>query len=232
MPPPVSQTSVTESNSENVTNPFYISIKLDLMALALLSVGVFTRMLRLESPHNVVFDEMHYGKYASLYLKNTFFFDSNPPLGKMIVALAGYLAGFDGRFSFDKIGQEYPPEMPLFALRFVPALCGSLLTPSVYLIMTELGMSHYAGGLAAFMVLFGKNKQIFCLNLGIKMIFPPDTAILTQSRFILMESIMMFFGLAAILAVIRFRKVSGTPFTKAWFAWLSLSALLISAVFR
>ena len=34
-------------------------------------------------------------------------------------------------------------------------MCGSLLTPSVYLIMTELGLSYYAGGLAAFMVLFG-----------------------------------------------------------------------------
>merc|ERR1711971_1302365 len=212
MPPPVSQTSVTESNSENVTNPFYINFSVDMMAVMLFVAGLVTRLYRLDQPRHVVFDEMHYGKYASLYLKNTFFFDSNPPLGKMIVALAGYLAGFDGRFSFDKIGQEYPPEMPLFALRFVPALCGSLLTPSVYLIMTELGMSHYAGGLAAFMVLF-------------------DTAILTQSRFILMESIMMFLGLAAILAVIRFRKVSGSPFTKAWFAWLSLSALLISAVF-
>lgn len=83
----------------------------------LLLCGTFTRMLRLESPNNVVFDEMHYGKYASLYLKNTFFFDSNPPLGKMIIAFAGYLAGFDGRFSFDKIGQEYPQELPLFALR-------------------------------------------------------------------------------------------------------------------
>ena len=112
------------------------------MVLILLSVGDLARMFRLEYLHDVVFDEMHYGKHASLYLKNTFFFDSNPPLGKMIVALAGYLAGFDGRFSFDKIGQEYPPEMPLFALRLVPALCGSLLTPSVYLIMTELGMSH------------------------------------------------------------------------------------------
>ena len=155
---PASQTSIQESNSQHVTNPFYISIKLDLMALALLTAGVFTRMLRLESPKNVVFDEMHYGKYASLYLKNTFFFDSNPPLGKMIIALAGYLAGFDGRFTFDKIGQEYPHELPLFALRFVPALCGSLLTPTVYLIMTELNIGHYAGGLAAFMVLFGKQK--------------------------------------------------------------------------
>lgn len=101
----------------------------------------------------------------------------------------------------------------LCVCRFVPALCGSLLTPTVYLIMAELGMSHYAGGLAAFMVLF-------------------DTAILTQSRFILMESIMMFLGLAALLCVIRFRKVTGSPFTRPWFAWLAMSALLMSAVFR
>ena len=62
---------------------------------------------------------MHYGKYASHYLKNTFFFDSNPPLGKMIVALAGYLAGFDGNFGFEKIGLEYPATVPLWTLRLV-----------------------------------------------------------------------------------------------------------------
>ena len=107
------------------------------------------------------FDEMHYGKYASLYLKNTFFFDSNPPLGKMLIAGAGYLAGFDGRFSFDKIGQEYGEGVPLWHLRFLPAFCGSLLTPTVYLIMTELGLSHYAGALAGFMVLFGNFTPFF-----------------------------------------------------------------------
>ena len=53
-----------------------------------------------KAPRHVVFDEMHYGKYASLYLKNIFFFDSNPPLGKMMIAAAGYLAGFDGRFRY------------------------------------------------------------------------------------------------------------------------------------
>ena len=39
-----------------------------------------------------------------MYLKRTFFFDTHPPLGKLMLALAGYLAGFDGDFSFDKIG--------------------------------------------------------------------------------------------------------------------------------
>ena len=43
---------------------------------------------------------MHYGKYAAMYLKKTFFFDANPPLGKMLVALAGYVAGFDGKSMF------------------------------------------------------------------------------------------------------------------------------------
>ena len=114
---PANNKSKTEDEVSDENNPFFVNLQLDAVALMLLLCGTFTRMLRLESPNNVVFDEMHYGKYASLYLKNTFFFDSNPPLGKMIIAFAGYLAGFDGRFSFDKIGQEYPHELPLFALR-------------------------------------------------------------------------------------------------------------------
>ena len=36
------------------------------------------------------------GKYASLYLKRVFFFDSNPPLGKLLLAAVAFVTGFDG----------------------------------------------------------------------------------------------------------------------------------------
>jgi dolichyl-phosphate-mannose-protein mannosyltransferase len=45
------------------------------------------------------FDELHYGKYVSLYMKKTFFFDSQPPLGKQLIATAAYFGGYTGLLS-------------------------------------------------------------------------------------------------------------------------------------
>lgn len=53
------------------------------------------------------FDELHYGKYVSMYMKNTFFFEKHPPLGKQLIAGVAYLAGYNGNYTFQKIGSEY-----------------------------------------------------------------------------------------------------------------------------
>lgn len=147
------------------------------------------------------FDELHYGKYVSLYMKNTFFFDSHPPLGKQLIAAVAYLAGFDGKFKFDRIGSPYSETVPLLALRFVPAFFGSLLVPLAYHLMLELGLTQWTSLLAGILILL-------------------DNALLTQSRFILMESMLLYFSLFGILCVLKFLQQRERPYSFQWWIWL------------
>ncbi|KAG7201312.1 hypothetical protein KM043_004084 [Ampulex compressa] len=180
-----------------------ISLEIDLIAVILLIAGILTRLYRLEEPRSIVFDELHYGKYVGLYMKRTYFFDSHPPLGKQLVSAAGYLAGFDGQFKFDRIGSPYADNVPLFALRLVPAICGSLLIPTAYHLVLELGLKQWTAAIAGLLLLF-------------------DNALLTQSRFILTESILMQFAVFGLLCIVKFRKVMDRPTTMAWWIWLIL----------
>ncbi|XP_063977275.1 protein O-mannosyltransferase 1 [Diachasmimorpha longicaudata] len=181
-----------------------VSLEFDLVALLLLLTGILTRLYRLEEPRSIVFDELHYGKYVGLYMKRTFFFDSHPPLGKQLIAAVAYLSGFDGDFKFDRIGSPYADSVPLFALRIVPAFFGSLILPTVYHLALELGMRPWSAAIAGLMLLL-------------------DNAFLTQSRFILMESILIEFSLFGLFCALKFRKIMDDPMRLSWWVWLSLS---------
>lgn len=89
-------------------------------------------------------------------MKKTFFFDSHPPLGKQLISAVAYLAGFDGNFKFDRIGSPYAESVPLFALRLLPALFGSLIIPTAYHLALEIGLKQWSAAIAAILLLFGK----------------------------------------------------------------------------
>ncbi|XP_068974791.1 uncharacterized protein [Bombus flavifrons] len=188
---------------ETLKTRIKISLEVDLISVILLVSGIFTRFYRLEEPRSIVFDELHYGKYIGLYMKRTFFFDSHPPLGKQLISAVAYLADFDGQFKFDRIGSPYADIVPLFALRLVPALCGSLLIPTAYHLILELGLKQWTAVLAGILLLF-------------------DNALLTQSRFILMESILMQFSLFGLICIIKFRKVMDRLTCLSSWIWLIL----------
>lgn len=173
-------------------------------------------------------------------MKKTFFFDSHPPLGKQLISAAAYIAGFDGQFKFDRIGSPYSDIVPLFALRLVPALCGSLLIPTAYHLILELGLKQWTATLAGTLLLFGNllyyiifllfirtfNIHIYIRVYTILIIYTfiiiLDNALLTQSRFILMESILMQFSLFGLICIMKFRKIMDQPTNLSWWLWLIL----------
>lgn len=93
--------------SEESVDRFVVNVEFDVVAIGLFLVAFLTRTYKLSQPNDVVFDELHYGKYVSMYLKNTFFFDQHPPLGKQLVAGAAHFVGFKGNYTFSKIGSPY-----------------------------------------------------------------------------------------------------------------------------
>nr|CAG4642305.1 EOG090X015P [Evadne anonyx] len=191
-----------------------VNCHLHLLPLLLFSVAVATRFYALDEPNHIVFDELHYGRYASLYLKGTFFYDSHPPLGKQLLALAAYTAGFDGDFKFDKIGAPYNSSVPVYALRAVPATFGSLLIPVAYMIMAQLGFSQWTSALAGFLFIF-------------------DNALLTQSHYMLMEPIVLFFALSGLLCVLKFRALDpvADAFSLRWWGYLTSGMVLLTCSF-
>ena len=114
----------------------------------------WTRFHKIGHAGTVVWDEAHFGKFGSHYLKREFYFDVHPPLGKMLVGAAGLLAGYDGGFEF-KSGEPYPDAVPYVAMRVMMAMFGVAMVPLGWYTAVELGMSWRACHLVALMVLLG-----------------------------------------------------------------------------
>ncbi|XP_063529348.1 protein O-mannosyltransferase 1 [Cydia strobilella] len=200
--------NILMKDAESSPSSFYLHIKIDLVCLTLLVITLCTRLYNLHEPRYIVFDELHYGRYVSLYTKGIFFFDAHPPLGKQLLYLAGKAAGYDGNFTFDRIGSPYADNVPIGALRLVPAVAGSLLVSVSYQLMLEMCTYQWTAILAAVLILL-------------------DNCFLAQSRFMLLECIQMLFGLCGVLCAIKSTKNNGASSV----IWLCISAVSLGCCF-
>ncbi|KAF4311212.1 Glycosyl transferase family 39 [Botryosphaeria dothidea] len=184
--------------------------KIALVVVTLL--GFWTRFWGITHPDQVVFDEVHFGKFASYYLQRTYFFDVHPPFGKLLFAFAGWLVGYDGSFLFENIGDSYVTnKVPYVAYRALPASLGALTVPTVFLIMWESGYSLPACLTATALVLF-------------------DNAHVSQTRLILLDATLIFFMALSVLCYIKFYKMRHLPFSRKWWKWLVLTGVCLSCV--
>ncbi|KAE9372124.1 glycosyltransferase family 39 protein [Stipitochalara longipes BDJ] len=170
----------------------------------------FTRMYKIGLSPIVTWDEAHFGKFGSHYLKREFYFDVHPPLGKMLVGLSGYLAGYNGSFEF-KSGEKYPEELNYTFMRAFNAFFGAVTIPLAYYTARELNLRRPAVWFVTLMVL--------CEN-----------SYTTISRFILLDSMLLCFTFTTVLCWARFHRLQKQSFSPEWFAWLALTGVSIGCV--
>lgn len=183
------------------------------VANAVLTVVAFmTRFYLLNHPNQVVFDEVHFGKFASYYLERTYFFDLHPPFAKLLIAFVGYLVGYDGAFKFDNIGDSYVTnKVPYVAYRSLGASLGALTVPVVFRTLQESGYSLQACILGGCLILF-------------------DNAHLAETRLILLDSTLIFSVAMSLFCYVKFSKMRNSPFSVKWWTWLIATGVSLSCV--
>ena len=181
-----------QNNAENKAYFFSITI--------VTIISLMTRLYNIEIPAHVCWDETHFGKMGSWYINRTFFFDVHPPLGKMLIGLAGVLTGYDGSFPFSKPGDDYG-DTAYVGMRVFCALLGSLLVPLAYQVVWLLTNSIPASLFAAALIIF-------------------DTGTLTLSRHILLDPILMFFILLSVYTCLKFLSFRSQAFSAVWWLWM------------
>ena len=88
--------------------------------------------------------------------------DVHPPLAKLLITLAGWLAGFNGDFDFKEIGKDYlEPGVPYVAMRLLPAIMGVLTIPTIFLTLKATGCRTSTAAFGAALLIFGQ-----CLHDG------------------------------------------------------------------
>ncbi|KAJ3403483.1 hypothetical protein HDU80_004092 [Chytriomyces hyalinus] len=165
---------------------------------ALTLFALVIRLLRISNPHEVVFDEVHFGGFATKYINGNFFMDVHPPLGKLLFAAAGLVGGYNSSFYFDNIGDDYlQNHAPYVTMRLLPGFLGVLLVPVSYITMRNMGMSNIASILSALMLTL-------------------ENGFITQSRLILLDSGLIFFSGLTVMMWTDFLTNQEVPFTFNW----------------
>ena len=180
--------------------------RLDHLALFVLTAAAaLLRTYKLTEPPKVVFDEVNVGGYVKEYYDGRFFVDVHPPLVKLIYYYIALALGWNGEFNFTEIGSVYDISTPYVAMRLFSAFSGALTVPATFLALKASFCRTATAAFGASLVLFENSSA-------------------TQSRFILLDSPLVFFTALTVYAFQQFQ--TAVPFTRKW-----LSLLLCTGVF-
>jgi len=128
----------------------------------------------------------------------------------MLVGLSGFLAGYNGSFEF-KSGETYPPELNYTFMRIFNSAFGALCVPLAYYTAKELKFRRATVWFVTMCVLF-------------------ENSYTTISRFILLDSMLLFFTFTTAFTWAKFHNLQRDPFSPEWGLWLMLTGISIGCV--
>lgn len=184
---------------------------LDVLGPLLLTIISFhVRFQEIDKNNQVVWDEAHFGKFGSYYIKHEFYHDVHPPLGKMLIALSEWLAEFNGDFSFGS-NENYPENVNFKFMRQFNATFGALCVPLAFLSARWLELDYWSTYLITLMVTL---EHLF----------------IVLSKFILLDSMLLFFIASSFACMCKLYNLRHKQLTREWSIWMLITGVSLGCV--
>lgn len=178
-----------------------------LIVLGLLLLSGATHFIGLGYPREVIFDEVHFGKFITAYCcTGERFFDIHPPHAKLLIAAVAKLSGYQGDFPFEHIGQPYGAVSPL-GFRLVSAATGTILPLVLYILVRQLGGSRAAAAFGALLVIF-------------------DNALTIQTRVMALDGLLLLGTFGSLSAYLAAERALREQKLWQWIGWAILAGTL------
>lgn len=223
---PINNTTTTSSSSElppnykkGIKRPYFSTIipekdildakstKFDYIIVTLLTIlGFFIRIIGINKPNSIIFDEIHIVRHVNDYLNGTFFLDITPPFSKMFYAFIARVLGYKGdATNLTTPGQSFQnTDFPFIGLRTVSAILGAGVVPLTFFTLRSTGSRSSIAGFGSLLVVF-------------------ENSFIVSSRLFMADSISLFLLALGIFAFKKFQLTS--PFTKDWARFLVLTGI-------
>ncbi|MFK5985623.1 MAG: phospholipid carrier-dependent glycosyltransferase [Pseudomonadota bacterium] len=159
-----------------------------MLSIGVLFIAFLTYYNGYENPDKLLWDENYHITSAYKYLNHIFFMEPHPPLGKLIIALGEWFAQLLFGINVEVnnaaiVNVEHIKDTPInfsfSGLRFFPVLFSVFSALIFFNIVCQLIKNHWIAFLFTFFYLF-------------------DNSLIVHSRSVMLESIQLFFILAAI----------------------------------
>ena len=158
--------------------------------IVVLSVSYFTYLDGYYKPETIFFDEGHYIIHAERYIKGIVFFDTNPPLGKMFIALGERLFNRNKNVDMrEQVERGYIFLKPIEGFSFV----GVRFFPSLF---------GFLNGLLIFLIFYGLSQNKF-LSLIFSSLYLFENSSIVHFRGAMLDSTLVFFSFLTILYFIH-----------------------------
>ncbi len=175
---------------------FILKFRLPIYSVIIVIIAFITYFNGYYKPNKVFWDENYHIASAQKYTDGVMFMEPHPPLGKMFIALGEVLLGTNSdldKSKFDKTdyikGNDFPKEYTFRGVRFFPALFSMLSALLIFHILLNITNRLELSFLFTSLYLF-------------------DNALIIHSRSAMLDSIQIFFLLAATLYLTHIIKQS------------------------